>query len=362
MKRRLDQGPGRQQLEEYQRIINDYDLIDLLKEAKRTENSVANLCVYIAYIANFADKVVHFDLNSNERQITEHPDHILVSGRGMCILYLRLFNRSIIKILILNADADGDSDSIYWAFNSELSKHCATNLRSIAFKCAQPRPITLQGFQRIFDKVNIVHLENVDLGDQLPELANRFPNVRQLVLQDVSMIDNSVRLQVLQKLEIAYTVEPTCQRLEEVRSLLRSNTTLFYLLIVMPNVDDMNMEFLLDIIGSKRFLIELIVKTKVVYEPVQAEQMRRLAQYLSLEKLDLNSFRMVREYADLIWQRLDRLRLFLIRIVKYVNETPIQENRLLTRFVRTDTGYEIAPPITRIRTMPRDDPVTFRRT
>lgn len=362
MKRQLvdrDQPDIPQEWREKQRILDGYELMDLLKVASSNENTRAIVFVHIAYIKNFGDKEVHFDLHSTQRQITELPDHILVEGHGMCLLYVRLFNRAIFKILIM---CNGDSNSIYRIFNENLSKHCVNSLRSIAFKCAQLRPITLQGFQGRFEKVKTVRLENVNLGGQLPELANLFPNVGRLVLQDVSMLDNGVRFQLLQVLEIGYAAGRTCVRLNEVRSLLRSNRTLLRLLIVMPNVDDMNMEFLLDIIGEKRFLLELIVKTKVVDEPVQAEQVERLIRsYEFLEKLDLNSFRMVRDYATFLWEKLPSLRLFLTRIVKYVNDAPIQENRLLTRFVRTDTGYEIAAPITRIRRMPQDDPVTFKR-
>lgn len=284
---------NQERLREFQEIANGYDLIELLKRASTTDprtgkaDPVVASIVHSAYRRNFSDKVVHFDLESNQRRAIEHPDHILVEGRGMCRLYLQSFNASISKILIRYADFGGNLNSVYREFNSELSKYCATSLRF---------------------------------------------------------------------LQIEYAVERRCHRLNEVQSLLRSNRSLRTLHIFMPNVVDMHMGFLLDIISNNMILSELIVKTGVVPEPVTIEQITRLSRYRALTRLDLRSFRMVRAHANLIWNGIRALRVFSIRILK--EGAPIQENQLLMRLVRTGTEYEFAPPISMTR---RDDPVTFRR-
>lgn len=361
--KKMNRMPNEQELRECQRSFSVLSLKELLKEAARIRNviSVEGICVHYAYRKNFGHKMVHFDVNSNEKRLIEYPDHILVAEHQTCQIFLQLFNQSISKILIMYDEADAESFGRYEFINRLLSAKCANGLESITFKCAQFMPITLRGFNAIFQKVQIIRMENVDLDDKFPELANLFPKVYRLEFHDVSMIDNGVRLEFLRDLEITYVDEHTCDRLNEVQSLLRLNSMLRNLRIVMPNVNDMNMEFLLELITQNGLLMKLIVKTGMINEPVREAQIHRLMRYFSLETLDLSSFRMMSEYAYFLWRTLTNLRTFTTRIVKYMSAT--QDNRLVTRFrsTGTGTGYEILAPIARIRTMPRDDPVTFRR-
>lgn len=175
----------------------------------------------------------------------------------------------------------------------------------------------------------------------------------------MSMIDNIARFPFLKDLEITHSQEHTCYKLNEVRSLLSSNVTITSLSIVMPNVDNMNMEFLLDIISDPwRYmsLSRLVVRTELVHEPLTEEQVNHFMQYRVLTVLELGSFRMFNFAPYILWRKLSTLKKFIIRIV---NIRPIQQNALLTRFVRTDTGFDITAPIIRLRR--RDDAVIFRR-
>lgn len=359
MSRPLDlQMPNEQELRRRQQKYNEYDLTKLVRAAGETRNTIDSIFVHYAYRKNFGDKVVHFDVNGDQTLVMAYPDRILVSERMTCFIYLKLFNKSISNVLILYTLANANAFDRYVEINRVISKFCASNLQTIAFKCAQPMRITLQGFEERFREVKIIRMKNVNLDNQLPEFVARFPNTRRLELNEVSMIDNGIRWPNLIELEITYALERTRDRLNEVRSLLHSNSTLLRLHIEMPMVDDMNMDFLLDIIDRNTLLKKLIVKTNLVNEPVTEEQIYRLVRYFGLEFLNLSSFRMVRELATYLWNQLRRLKTFSTRIVKYKN---LNEGRILTRFVRTDTGHEIVPPILRFGTMPCDDPVTFRR-
>lgn len=102
LQRLLQQPQG---LQEYQKKIKDYSPKQLFDEAFRARNTIAFESVQVAYRTNFSEKEVHFDLNSNQRLITEHPDHISVLSLPISKLYLRAFNESISKILIMYDDA-----------------------------------------------------------------------------------------------------------------------------------------------------------------------------------------------------------------------------------------------------------------
>lgn len=356
------------QQEQSQRIFDNYDLNTLFDEGKkfiRNGDSIGKAYVFSAYERNFDDKTVHFNMNSNRNFISDEPNHILVEGSAYCRVYLSLFNRAISKILIVYDDSDLGTIEIYQDINVSISKHCANSLQSIAFKCAQTRPttITLQGFQARFNNVTIIHMENVDLNGQLPQLARRCPNVQHLKLHDVSMVNNDAHFRTLTHLEISYSLERTCDKLNEVRSLLQSSKMLESLHIEMPNVDDMDMDFLLNIINEQRqwfryyYLSKLIVKTGMVSEPLTEDQGKHLERYKNLTMLNLGGFRIRREYADKIWNKLKHLRTFIIRIVQGV-DVVLPENRLVFMFVRNDTGHKVVP----IRRRERSDAVIFRRT
>lgn len=354
--------PSEQELREHQRKFDDMNIFALLREAIRTRHTVESICVQYSYRQRFGRKVVHFDMNSNESGIFDHPDHISVSTSAICIMYLKFFNKSISKVLIVYAGTDANSTNNYLQINRAISEYCADNLKSIAFKCAYAMPITLQGLQgTTFHRLETIRLINVNLDVQLPVLANQFRNIYRLELNEVSMHDSDVRFQFLRDLDITYASERTCTRLIEVSRLLRLNSMLQNLRIEMPNVDDMSMEFLLDILDENTSFKVLIVKTGLVNEPVTEEQINRLMKFYQVKVLDLGSFRMTRTYANFLWRNIWSLSTFVTRIVKYEIPTPMNEDQLLTRFVRNDRGYEVVAPILRIRTMPRDDPVTFRR-
>lgn len=164
--------PTRAEFEQRQRTFDNYDLRKLLDTgitAIRNQNKIDMVHVHFAYKKIFEHKMVHLDVNRNPG-VKEYPNHISVSGRANCLVYLKVLSKSITQILIVYGDSDPGSLDNYQQINLNISQNCAEGLKSIVFECAQLRPITLQGFERTFNSVKFIRMVNVNLVNQLPEL------------------------------------------------------------------------------------------------------------------------------------------------------------------------------------------------
>lgn len=350
---------------EQQRVFNNYDLITLFNEGPA--NSRTRMHAVVAYKENFADKIVNLNLTVEQGgiarpDIAETPNYITVFGQDVCRDYLNLFSVSIRKISIVYSN-DVDQFNEYQEIHRYISKNCTNSVESIEFVCIGPMPFTLQGFHGTFTNVKTIRMENVNFNDRLQELAQRFPNTLSLELYDGSLVDSTARFNRLQQLKITYATEHTCYKLNEIRNLLRSNVRLKIFHILMPDAEDMNMDFLLDIIGRQFFLTKLVVKTKIVDEPVTEPQLHQFKRFIMMRFLDLGCFRMPRELANDLWNELKGLRTFIIRIVK---DPEIEQPRLSIRLIRTRTTrnrtyYEIAEPAEIFRRTRGDDTLSFRR-
>lgn len=155
--------------------------------------NVAQTCkrLQTAAITKFRDKhgQKNVDLKivryGGSASITIHHDAIDVSSLKFCLPFLRVFGA---EFSTLSIKAYHLSRVHHSYLDQYINKYCAKTLASIRF--VEKSSFSIDNFPTPFTSVKDVYIGHSNLGQQLPLIAQLFPNVNHLFMYGVSIAEN----------------------------------------------------------------------------------------------------------------------------------------------------------------------------
>lgn len=141
---------------------------------------------------------VHFKLDGNDSILQKTSNVISVVGLNYCGRYLELFGEHIRNLKINYANEEDVS-----SFNAMLATYCGDTLNEFWIEGTPATPLVFDRSEP-FTEVYTLKISNTNLGNELPEIAQCFPEVTHLSLSYVDVDDFKAEFKKIRTLYLEY--------------------------------------------------------------------------------------------------------------------------------------------------------------
>lgn len=214
---------------------------------------------------------------------------ILSFGLQLCLPFLRCFGPCISDLVI---DYDVSESKYHKYVHQYVNDYIGENLVRITFR--NMPSIAIDEIQKVFNNVNKLAIEGLNVGPQWPSMVKCFPNVRSLDIEGV-YLDRRLIGKSFQFLEHLYVYDLTCNGFttnQIVADLTNGANQLKSLRIILADGHVQINELLTMIKDSPLITCFEYSVYDFRYTPVHPDEVQRIgAEYPSLKKLELTNYR-----------------------------------------------------------------------
>lgn len=241
--------------------------------------------------------------------------YIQVNGLDFCYPFLRCFGSRILELNVsYNNNLVGTQNQTNH-LDRYINQYCADSLTSIVFDCK--RTFSSENFTKPFKNVTEVQIIGGNLGDQFPNFANWFPNLRHLEMWFEIIVNHNATAVLLPNLtHLSIKIQGLNGHFtnENVTDFLHANPQLESLTIYSDNpITKTPFGMLLNMI-NRHPMIRKFKLGECLADVNKAEVKRLINEHPLMEELDLQEISFSSADALTLLRNLKSLKLFILRL------------------------------------------------